>query len=258
MAASRRDTPSVVYVDGREMSAPTGRLETMCGRFVMSRASSDLVALFDVDVTGDTLPEPSWNIAPTDAVSLVVDAAPRGDAAGGPPIRRLASARWGLVPSFADDPKAQPPLFNARIETAATKPAFRDAAVSRRGVVPASGYYEWVAGADGAKSPVYVTLPEGEIMLFAALYEWWRDPRAAVSDPARWLLSTTVLTRDSAGPLTEIDERMPVFVGAELMEDWLDPETEGDADLLEGVSGESVQHAERCGFHPVAEVGMPQ
>src|ERR1700712_1525370 len=107
----------------------------MGGRFVMSRASSDLVALFDVDVTGDTLPEPSWNIAPTQAVSLLIDSAPRGEDAGGPPVRRLASAGWGLVPAWADSPNDAAPLFNSRIETAAEKPAFRDAVVSRRAVL---------------------------------------------------------------------------------------------------------------------------
>ncbi|BDZ50955.1 DUF159 family protein [Frondihabitans sucicola] len=223
----------------------------------MSRASSDLVALFDVDVTGDTLPEPSWNIAPTAPVSLLVDAAPRGADAGGPPVRRLASARWGLIPSWADDPKVGATAFNARIETAAEKPTFRDAVVSRRAVVPASGYYEWVVGPDGTKGPVYVHLPDDELMLFAALYEWWRDPRVAPDDPARWVLSTSILTRPSAASLTAVHERMPVFVGAELMEDWLDPETEGDDDLLQGVSGESLQHAERALFRPVAEVGVP-
>lgn len=224
----------------------------------MSRASSDLVALFDVDVTGDTLPEPSWNIAPTEQVSLLVDAAPRGDDAGGPPVRRLASARWGLVPSWANDPAEGAKAFNARIETAAEKPTFRDAVVSRRAVIPANGYYEWVPGADGVKAPHYVQLPDDELMLFAALYEWWRNPRAAPQDPARWVLSTTILTRDAQGPLAELHDRMPVFVGAELMEDWLDPETEGDDDLLQGVSGESLQHAERAGFRPVAAVGMPE
>lgn len=229
----------------------------------MSRASSDLVALFDVDVTGDTLPEPSWNIAPTASVSLLVDAAPRGDDAGGPPVRRLASARWGLIPAWAGDPadgKAVPegaPLFNARIETAAEKRSFRDAVVSRRAVVPASGYYEWQVAADGSKTPVYVRLPDDELMLFAALYEWWRNPKVAPGDPARWVLSTSILTRQAHAGLAEVHDRMPVFVGAELMEDWLDPETEGDDDLLQGISGESLQHAERCVTRAVDEVGAP-
>lgn len=214
----------------------------------MSRASSDLVALFDVDVTGDTLPEPSWNIAPSQTVSLLVDAAPRGDDAGGPPIRRLAAARWGLIPSWSDGDLRGAPTFNARIETAAEKPSFRDAVVSRRAVVPATGYYEWVAGAEGTKTPMLVQLPDDEVMLFAALYEWWRNPRVAPDDPARWVLSTAILTRSSAGPLADLHERMPVFIGAELMEEWLDPETEGDDDLLQGISGESLQHAERVSF----------
>jgi putative SOS response-associated peptidase YedK len=223
----------------------------------MSRASSDLVALFDVDVTGDTLPEPSWNIAPTAPVNLLVDAAPRGADAGGPPVRRLASARWGLIPSWADDPRVGAKAFNARIETAAEKPTFRDAVVSRRAVVPASGYYEWPVAPDGSKAPVLVQLPDDELMLFAALYEWWRDPRAAADDPARWVLSTSILTRPSHAGLADVHERMPVFVGAELMEDWLDPETEGDDDLLQGISGESLQHAERAVYRPVVEVGVP-
>ncbi|GAA4666213.1 SOS response-associated peptidase [Frondihabitans cladoniiphilus] len=212
----------------------------------MSRASSDLVALFDVDVTGDSLPSPSWNIAPTQPVSLLVDAAPRGDDAGGPPVRRLASARWGLIPSWSDDPKAGAQAFNARVETAAEKPSFRDAVVSRRAIVPANGYYEWVTGADGVKAPVFVHLPDDELFLFAALYEWWRNPASAPDDPTRWVLSTSILTRPSSGPLGAVHERMPVFVGADIMDDWLDPETEGDDDLLQGVAGEADSHAARA------------
>jgi putative SOS response-associated peptidase YedK len=224
----------------------------------MSRAASDLVALFDVDVTGDTLAEPSWNIAPTDPVSLIVDAAPRGDDAGGPPMRRLATARWGLIPSWADDPRVGAKAINARVETAAEKPTFRDAVVSRRAVVPATGYYEWVTAPDTSKVPHYVHLPDDELLLFAALYEWWRDPRVAQGDPSRWVLSTSILTREAAGPLRDLHDRMPVMIGAEVMEEWLDPETEGDHDLLEGISGESLGQAERALFRPVSQVGVPQ
>ena len=95
-------------------------------------------------------------------------------------------------------------------------------------------------------------------MLFAAVYEWWRDPALAPEDPARWVLSTAILTRASAGPIANISDRMPVIVGAELMEDWLDPYAEGDDDLLQVISGESLQHAERLGFLPASAVGMPE
>jgi putative SOS response-associated peptidase YedK len=231
-------------------------MDRMCGRFVMARASSDLVALFDVDVSGDTLPEPSWNIAPTRPVSLLVDAAPRGDDAGGPPVRRLASARWGLVPGGSAGPDSGPPLFNARSESAAEKPSFRDAVVSRRGLVPATGWYEWQTLPDGSKRPVLVRLPDDEVVLFGALYEWWRDPSAEVGAPSRWLLSTTVLTRASSGPVSEVHDRMPVLVGTDVMDDWLDPETEGDDDLVQGIAGLSDEIAERLLHHEVGpEVG---
>jgi putative SOS response-associated peptidase YedK len=223
----------------------------MCGRFVMARASSDLVPLFDVDVSGDSLPDPSWNIAPTRPVTVLIDAAPRGDDAGGPAVRRLAAARWGLVPAGSDGP-AGPPVFNARSETAAEKPMFREALASRRALVPATGWYEWQALPDGGKRPVAVRLPDDEVLLFAALYEWWRDPGAEVGSPSRWLLSTTVLTRASSGPLAAVHDRMPVLVGADVMDDWLDPEAEGDDDLLQGVAGLSDEIAARLVVHEVS------
>ena len=70
----------------------------MCGRFVVAGAAGDLVALFDVDLPADDLPSPSWNIAPTDTVSIVLDSLPKGPDAGTEPVRRLEGARWGLVP----------------------------------------------------------------------------------------------------------------------------------------------------------------
>ena len=223
----------------------------MCGRFVMARASSDLVALFDVDVSGDTLPDPSWNIAPANAVSLLVDAAPRGDDAGGPPVRRLASARWGLVPAASEGPDG-PPLTTARVESAAAEPAFAEALATRRGLVPATGWYEQQLLPDGRRRPVLVRLPDDEVMLLGALYEWWRDPRAAVGSPSRWLLSTTLLTRASSGPAAEVAGRMPMLVGTDVMDDWLDPGTEGDADLLEGVASLVDELAGRLLVHEVS------
>lgn len=182
----------------------------------------------------------------------MVDAAPRGDDAGGPPVRRLAAARWGLVPSWADDPSVGATAFNARSESASEKPMFRDAVVSRRALVPATGYYEWVTSPEGRRHPVLIRLPDDEVMLFAALYEWWRNPAVAPGDPARWLLSTTVLTRASSGPLADVHDRMPVFVGADVMDEWLDPETEGDDDLVQGVAGEAEDIAARMLHHEVS------
>lgn len=215
----------------------------------MDRKTSDLVTLFDVDIVGDGLPDPSWNIAPTTSVAVVIDSLPKTEDAF-EPVRRIEAARWGLVPSFAKDPSG-PPLFNARSESIAEKPTFTAALASRRAVIPATGYYEWRV-VDGVKTPQYISLPGDELMLFAGLYEWWRNPAADATPANRWLLSTTILTRASAGALTSIHERMPVFLDGDFVEEWLDPLTEGDIDLVEHVVEGGAEVAERAEFVEVS------
>ena len=222
----------------------------MCGRFVLSQTSADLVALFDIDEPGADLPGPSWNIAPTQRIAVVAESM-KGVEEGEPPRRRLAGARWGLVPRSAADPSG-PPLFNARVESVAEKPSFREAFAARRAVVPASGWYEWRVGADGAKAPVFVSPGGGALVLFAGLYEWWRSAEPG----APWLLSATILTRPSAGAVADVHERMPVLLQPELLEDWLDPLTPGDGALLRAASDGAAELAEELGLQRVgAAVG---
>jgi len=222
----------------------------MCGRFVVAGASTDLVALFDVDLTADNLPAPSWNIAPTDPVAIVLDSIPKGEDADTEPVRRLEAARWGLVPGWAKDVKMGVTAFNARIETAAEKPHFANGVKKRRALIPATGYYEWHTVGE-TKTPHFIHLPEGELLVFAGLYEWWRNPAAADDSPDKWLLSTSILTRESTGALARIHDRMPVFLAPELADEWLDPHTEGDLELLEEVSYGAVEQAERVEFYEV-------
>lgn len=222
----------------------------MCGRFVVAGASSDLVTLFDVDLPAENLPAASWNIAPTDPVAIILDSIPKGDDAGEEPVRRLEAARWGLVPGWAKDPKVGVTAFNARIETASEKAHFKNAVKKRRAVVPATGYYEWRTE-DGVKTPHFIHLPDGELFIFAGLYEWWRNPAAADDSPDKWLLSTSILTRESTGELASIHDRMPVFLAPELLEEWLDPHSEGTDELLEEVSAGGAEQAERVEFYEV-------
>lgn len=224
----------------------------MCGRFVLDRKTTDLVALFEVDLEGDSLPGPSWNIAPTDSVSIVLDSLPRvSEADPHPqPVRRLESARWGLVPGWTKDPGAGAPLINARVEGLAEKASFRTALSTRRAVIPATGYYEWKV-IDGEKVPHYVSLPGEELLVFAALYEWWKNPAVADNAPNRWMLSTTILTRPAEGPLAGIHERMPVFLDADVVEEWLDTEEEGSQELVDLIADAAVEVAERAEFHEV-------
>jgi putative SOS response-associated peptidase YedK len=225
----------------------------MCGRFILDRKTTDLTTLFDIDTVGAEIPEPSWNIAPTQAISIVLDSLPKPTETEPypEPVRRLEAARWGLVPSFAKDPKAGPPLFNARSEDVAEKASFRNAVKKRRAIVPATGYYEWRVVAD-RKIPYFISLPGDELMLFAGLYEWWRNPAAADDAPDKWLLSATVVTRAAAASLADIHDRMPVFLDSDLVEEWLDPQEEAGQELVDEIVAGGAEVAQRVEFHEVS------
>ncbi len=222
----------------------------MCGRFVVASAASELVDLFDVDLGADDLPAPSWNIAPTDRVPLIIDTLPKGSDEESEPVRRLEAARWGLIPGWAKEVSVGVRAFNTRIETASTNSFSKNAVIKRRAIIPATGYYEWKT-LDGIKIPNFIHLPDGELFVFAALYEWWRNPAAADESPDKWLLSASILTRDATGELAGIHDRMPVFLDSSLIDEWLDPSEPGSDELLQEVSEGGVAKAETVEFYEV-------
>jgi putative SOS response-associated peptidase YedK len=192
----------------------------MCGRYVNVAASGDLLDEFDVEEELDTDPGPSWNIAPTDPVRMIVERVPR-DSATKATVRQLRTARWGLVPSWSRDAKGGARMINARIETVTEKPAFKTAAARRRCLMPALGYYEWQK-TDHGKVPHFLHAPDGELLAFAGLYELWRDHSLADDDPNRWLTTCTIITQQASDLLGEIHDRNPVIVPAALRAQWLD------------------------------------
>lgn len=220
----------------------------MCGRFVVAKESNELLTIFDVDRAAEDLPEPNFNIAPTTVVPVVVETA----ADDGTLVKRLEAARWGLVPSWAKDPAVGSRMFNARVESAAEKPAFRQAVKKRRAIVPATGYYEWRTSATG-KQPYFIHPEDGALFSFAALYEWWRVPGAADDDPQRWLLSTTIMTRPSAGALADIHDRMPLMLSEDVAATWLDPSVSGGDELLDRVLDASMTIVDGTTFHAVSK-----
>ena len=199
----------------------------MCGRFVVAEVGSELVGVLRVDVESDDLPEPSYNIAPTSRVAIVLDSAKTD-----PPTRRLEPARWGLVPAWAKDLSIGARAFNARAEELEDKPMFRRALEKRRAIVPASGYYEWKKAGD-QKIPHYIHPADGSPLFFAGLYEWWKDPTKPDDDPDKWVLSFTILTRDSIGSLGSIHDRMPLFLDVDHADAWLDTATDNVRDVLD-------------------------
>ncbi|NLP85544.1 SOS response-associated peptidase [Microbacterium sp. CFH 90308] len=219
----------------------------MCGRFVVANAGSELVGVLRVDVEADDLPEPSYNIAPTYRAAIVIDSAKTE-----PPTRRLEAARWGLVPAWAKDTKIGARAFNARAEELEDKPMFRTALEKRRAVVPASGYYEWKT-VDGVKTPHYIHPAAGQPLFLAGLYEWWRDKTKADDDPERWLLSFTILTRDSIGNLGSIHDRMPLFLDPDHADAWLDPTTDNVRDVLDAAIDAAPALADTLEDHEVSK-----
>lgn len=194
----------------------------MCGRYASTRSDDQLVVeMAAAEVVREPLP-PSWNVAPTQSVRVVLERTPR-DTDAAEPMRQLRTVRWGLVPSWAKDPKIGNKLINARSETITEKPAFKAAAARRRCLVPADGYFEWEKR-DGTKVPHYLH-PEGEdqVLAMAGLYELWRPRPAEGEEPGEWLWSVTILTTTAADSLGHIHDRSPVVLPVELRDAWLDP-----------------------------------
>lgn len=183
----------------------------MCGRYANSRHDGDLLRDFQVASVVDAAPDPSWNVAPTDPARVVLERMVDDQ-----PDRQLRTLRWGLLPSWAKDRKVGAKLINARSETVTDKPAFKAAASRRRCLVPADGYYEWMA-TDAGKIPIY--LHGDGVLGFAGLYEIWRDPQ----DGDDWVWSYSIITCTTQDALGHIHDRSPVVVPPDLHGAWLDP-----------------------------------
>jgi putative SOS response-associated peptidase YedK len=183
----------------------------MCGRYANSRHDGDLLRDFEVASVVDPPPGPSWNVAPTADARVVLERIVNDE-----PDRQLRTLRWGLVPSWAKDLKIGAKLINARSETVTEKSAFKTAAARRRCLVPADGYYEWMATESG-KVPMY--LRGDGVLSFAGLYEIRRD----LEDPDQWLWTYTIVTCTTQDALGHVHDRSPVVVPAELRGAWLDP-----------------------------------
>jgi putative SOS response-associated peptidase YedK len=181
----------------------------MCGRYTLVTPVERLAEEFGFDTSSMDLP-PNYNVAPSQGVAAVLQK-------GGE--RRLELLRWGLIPSWADDPQIGSRMINARAETAPEKPSFRRAFRERRCLIPADGFYEWKR-TNGAKQPYYIRMKEGRPFAFAGLWEGWRD------DGGPEIRSCTILTTRPNALAGEIHDRMPVILPAGSYDAWLDPEAE--------------------------------
>jgi putative SOS response-associated peptidase YedK len=187
---------------------------TMCGRFVAASSPDDIANYFDAQAP-EALLEPNYNVAPTHDVYAV-----RAD--GG--VRRVEAFHWGLVPSWAKDPKVGSRMINARSETLASKGAFKPSFTKRRVLIPADGFYEWKRPPAGLpkktpKQPFFIHRPDGEPLAFAGLWAVWKGP----SEGDR-LQSTTIITTEANETMAPLHDRMPVILPQSAWDQWLDPE----------------------------------
>jgi putative SOS response-associated peptidase YedK len=183
----------------------------MCGRFTLRTPVKDVAAAFDVPAEGlaDSLPLfTHFNIAPTQQVVAV-----RADPSSG--SRQLVPLRWGLVPSWADDPAIGNRMINARADTVASKPSFRAAFKSRRCLIAADGFYEWQKRG-ASKQPYFIGLRDEGPFAFAGLWERWRRDDQTIE-------SCTIITTEANELMRPLHDRMPVILPREDYASWLDP-----------------------------------
>jgi putative SOS response-associated peptidase YedK len=188
----------------------------MCGRFAFYSPTEAAAALFGATDSVDV--EPRYNIAPTQYVAAIRN--------GADEQRELVKLRWGLVPFWAKDPSIGNRMINARAETVAEKPSYRNAYKHRRCLVLADGFYEWHRQGD-VKTPYYISLASGGPFALAGLWENWTDKESGES-----LQTTTLITAEANDFMASLHHRMPVILEAATATDWL----AGSPDLLDDVA----------------------
>jgi putative SOS response-associated peptidase YedK len=196
----------------------------MCGRFVLNSPPAELVTRFELDECVDF--GPRYNIPPGTDIP-VIRQSPEGK-------RVLHLLRWGLVPHWAKDSSIGAKLNNARGESVAEKPSFRDAFKRRRCLVPASGFYEWKAEGK-IKQPYYISPKDGQPMAMGGLWESWKTPDGGI------LRTVCIVTVGPNAVMEPIHDRMPVIVSPEHWQDWLSAPVEAIQPLVSAYPDDLLQ-----------------
>jgi len=188
----------------------------MCGRFTQQRPASELAEIFGAEPLADD-PGDHFNVAPTDEAAVVVQREER---------RAVTTYRWGLIPHWAKDARVGSRMFNARAETIATSPAFRDPFARKRCLVPVDSFYEWKR--DGSiRQPFRIARLDGRPLALAGLWSGWRDP-----DTGTVRRTFTIITTTPNRALGEIHDRMPVVIPDSAWDRWLDTTPADPGELL--------------------------
>lgn len=198
----------------------------MCGRMALTLPHDAMARLFAASPANDLPEVPNFNICPTTQVHIVTS-----DGAG---HRRLGAMRWGLIPTWYKKPNDGPLLINARAETIADKPAFRDAVRTRRGLIVASGFYEWTKDSAGGRDPWYITRQDGSPLAFAAVWQDWTQPGGSR------IATCAALTVAANTPMQTIHHRMPVILEPADWPLWLGETGKGAANLMQPTADDTL------------------
>jgi putative SOS response-associated peptidase YedK len=177
----------------------------MCGRFTQHHTIDELIERFEVGLV-EYETEPRYNIAPTQTVTAIV----QNDE------REMVGLQWGLIPYWAKDAKIASQLINARAETLAEKPSFKNALAKRRCLIPADGFYEWKKQKGGSQ-PYYIRRRDGGLFAFAGLWEEWKSPEGELRQ------TCTIITTEPNELMASLHHRMPVILKPQHEAEWLDP-----------------------------------
>lgn len=200
----------------------------MCSRYFLDADGNIIAFTFGVPVN-DRIRK-RFNIAPTQDAPVV-----RATKEG---AREAAMLRWGLVPFWAKELRIGSQMINARSETVAEKPAFREALQRRRCLVPATGFFEW-RGEPGKKQAFAITVPGRTLFAFAGLWERWK-PKEGDGAPVE---TFTIITTDANATVAPIHDRMPVILPVAAYDEWLFGTAESALALLEPYAGDVATRA---------------
>ncbi len=188
----------------------------MCGRFAQQRPASELAERFAAEPLEEDL-GPRFNVAPTDEALVVAQREDR---------RAIKAYRWGLIPHWAEKASAGAKTFNARAESIASSPMFRDAFRRHRILVPVDAFYEWRREGK-TRQPFAIRRSDGDVLALAGLWSFWRDP---VTEEGR--RTFTIVTSQANDAIAELHDRMPVVLDQEVWDRWLDPMIPDPSELL--------------------------
>jgi len=188
----------------------------MCGRFVLETSLKAIAEILNVQLASNVVTVPNYNICPTENVSVLVSNFEN---------RRLRKMRWGFIPHWYKSITDGPLLFNARAETLAAKPAFRDACRYRRCLIPADGFYEWQKIKGSKSKPFYIKRSDRQPMIFAGIWQLWGNQENRIS-------TCTIITVPASEQISGIHHRMPLFIEQSDWALWLGEKGMGAAKLM--------------------------